>query len=91
MAPKNTTFSQLLNFPLTIKYKNNFRILQNNEKANCTKVEPNNEEFNKYYCSFQAKTYNIDDIKLSINFNFKPKIYCESLYFIFSKYEFREY
>ena len=78
---KNTFYSQTLTFSINIKYKNSLRILQVNEEANCIKVEPNNEEFNKYYCSFQAKTYNIDDIKLSTNFNFKPKIYCESLYF----------
>ena len=81
MAPKNTIYSQLLNFPLTIKYKNNFRILQNNEKANCTKVKPNNEEFNKYYCTVTAKTSNIDYIELSTNFNFEPKTTFKSFYF----------
>ena len=81
MAPKSIIYSQFLNFPLTIKYKNKIRLLENNENANCTKVEPNNEEFNKYYCTALAKTTNIDNIELSTNFNFKPKTTFKSFYY----------
>ena len=81
MAPKNTIFSQILNFPLTIKYKNNLRLLENKEESNCTKVEPKYEEFNKYYCTVFAKTSNIDNIELSTNFNFKPKTIFKSFYY----------
>ena len=81
MAPKNTIFSQILNFPLTIKYKNNLRLLENKEESNCTKVEPKYEEFNKYYCTAFAKTSNIDNIELSTNFNFKPKTIFKSFYY----------
>ena len=58
------------------------RFLQENEEANCNKVEPNDEEFNKYYCTVQAKTSNIDDINinLSTNFKFKPSTTFESFY-----------
>ena len=67
----NTT--QILYFPLTITYKNRLRILQDNTEANCTKVEPNDAELNKYNCLVLAQTSNIDDIDLSTDFNFKPK------------------
>ena len=49
------------------------RILQDNTEANCTKVEPNDAELNKYNCLVLAQTSNIDDIDLSTDFNFKPK------------------
>ena len=80
---KNTIQSQILNFPLTIRYNNNLRLLDNNEKTktNCTKVEPNYEEFNKYYCTVLAKTSNIDNIELSTNFDFKPKTTFKSFYY----------
>ena len=54
-------------------YKNRLRILQDNTEANCTKVEPNDAELNKYNCLVLAQTSNIDDIDLSTDFNFKPK------------------
>ena len=57
------------------------KLLKNNEEAKCIKVEPNNEIFNKYYCTVLAKTSNIDDIELSKNFNFKPKITFKSFYY----------
>ena len=72
-AAKNTIYSQILYFPLTITYKNRLRILQDNTEANCTKVEPNDAELNKYNCLVLAQTSNIDDIDLSTDFNFKPK------------------
>ena len=81
MSVKNTINSQILNFPLKIKYKNNLKLLENNEEAKCIKVEPNNEVFNKYYCTILAKTSNIDDIELSTNFNFKPKTIFKSFYY----------
>ena len=84
MTPKSIIYSQFLNFPLTIKYKNKIRMLENNENVNCTKVEPNNEEFNKYYCTALVKNINIDDIEyieLSTNFNFKPTTTFKSLYY----------
>ena len=77
---KNTIYSQILYFSLTVTYSNNLRILQDNEEANCIKVEPNNEEFNKYNCTVLAKTSNIDNIELSTNFNFKPNTTFESFY-----------
>ena len=77
----NTIHSQILNLPLIIKYKNNLRLLENNEEAKCIKVEPDNEVFNKYYCTILAKTSNIDDIELSTNFNFKPKTIFKSFYY----------
>ena len=81
MSVKNTIHSQILNFPLTIKYKNNLKLTENNEEAKCIKVEPNNEVFNKYYCTCLAKTSNMDDIELSTNFNFKPKTTFKSFYY----------
>ena len=72
-APKNIIYSQILYFPITITYKNRLRILQDNTEANCTKVEPNDAELNKYNCLVLAQTSNIDDIDLSTDFNFKPK------------------
>ena len=81
LAPKNTIYSQILNFPLTIKYKNNLRILEKNEEANCTKLEPNNEVFNKYYFTVLGITSNIDNIELTTNFNFKPKTTFKSFYY----------
>ena len=80
ISPKNTIYSHILDFPLIIKYKNNLRILQANEKANCTKVEPYNIEFNKYYCSVITKTSNFENIELSTHFNFKPKTTFESFF-----------
>ena len=81
MSVKNTINSQILNFPLKIKYKNNLKLLENNEEAKCIKVEPNNEVFNKYYCTCFAKTSNMVDIELSTNFNFKPKTTFKSFYY----------
>ena len=79
-ALKNTINSQTLSFPLSITYKNKLRILQDNAEANCTKVQPNNSELNKYNCSVLAQTSNIDNIDLSTDFNFKPKTTFESFY-----------
>ena len=57
------------------------RILEKNEEANCTKLEPNNEVFNKYYCTVLGITSNIDNIELTTNFNFKPKTTFKSFYY----------
>jgi len=81
MALKNTIYSQMLYFSLTITYNNNLRILQDDVEAKCIKVEPIKEEFNKYNCSVQIKNSNINDINLSTEFNFKPTTTFNSFYY----------
>ena len=81
MALKNTIYSQMLYFSLTITYNNNLRILQDDVEAKCIKVEPIKEEFNKYNCSVQVKNSNIKYIYLSSEFNFKPKTIFNSFYY----------
>lgn len=80
ITPKNAIYSSNFTFPVIVKYKNNLRLLQNIEEANCDKIEMNNESKIKYYCVIQAKSSDIDEIELSTNFNFKPQNNFNSFY-----------
>ena len=69
---KNTIYSNRLAFPIEIIYNNLLRTLQNqNNEANCTKVNDENEELKiRYSSEHQTKTDNIKQIKINPNFTF---------------------
>jgi len=69
---KNAIYSNRLTFPIEIIYNNLLRTLQNqNNEANCTKVNDENEELKiRYSCEHQTKTDNIKQIKVNTNFTF---------------------